>query len=139
MWAASPDRAHLTLALPLVRGERAPSGAIRMTKLTFGYLSDFRNPAQWRRPWAELYADILDFAAHTETLGFDGAWVPEHHGADDGYMPSPLVALAAIAARTKTIKLGSAIALAPLYHRSEERRVGKECVSTCRSRWSPLH
>src|SRR3546814_1851459 len=27
-----------------------------------------------------------------------------------------------------------------LYHlRSEERRVGKECVSTCRSRWSPYH
>src|SRR3546814_17104862 len=23
--------------------------------------------------------------------------------------------------------------------RSEERRVGKECVSTCRSRWAPLH
>src|SRR3546814_14273795 len=23
--------------------------------------------------------------------------------------------------------------------RSEERRVGKECVSTCRSRWSPAH
>src|SRR3546814_12797586 len=30
----------------------------------------------------------------------------------------------------------------PLAHwalRSEERRVGKECVSTCRSRWSPYH
>src|SRR3546814_17868392 len=25
------------------------------------------------------------------------------------------------------------------YNRSEERRVGKECVSTCRSRWSPVH
>src|SRR3546814_17693543 len=25
------------------------------------------------------------------------------------------------------------------YLRSEERRVGKECVSTCRSRWSPDH
>src|SRR3546814_14159142 len=25
------------------------------------------------------------------------------------------------------------------YPRSEERRVGKECVSTCRSRWSPYH
>src|SRR3546814_14969786 len=24
-------------------------------------------------------------------------------------------------------------------HRSEERRVGKECVSTCHSRWSPHH
>src|SRR3546814_19380425 len=26
-----------------------------------------------------------------------------------------------------------------LFLRSEERRVGKECVSTCRSRWSPYH
>src|SRR3546814_7630477 len=26
-----------------------------------------------------------------------------------------------------------------LQRRSEERRVGKECVSTCRSRWSPYH
>src|SRR3546814_11337664 len=25
------------------------------------------------------------------------------------------------------------------HKRSEERRVGKECVSTCRSRWSPYH
>src|SRR3546814_18844497 len=27
----------------------------------------------------------------------------------------------------------------PLRIRSEERRVGKECVSTCRTRWSPYH
>src|SRR3546814_8309137 len=27
----------------------------------------------------------------------------------------------------------------PKADRSEERRVGKECVSTCRSRWSPYH
>src|SRR3546814_7753124 len=27
----------------------------------------------------------------------------------------------------------------PDKERSEERRVGKECVSTCRSRWSPYH
>src|SRR3546814_3346252 len=27
----------------------------------------------------------------------------------------------------------------PVRLRSEERRVGKECVSTCRSRWSPYH
>src|SRR3546814_4779367 len=30
-------------------------------------------------------------------------------------------------------------ALAREQVRSEERRVGKECVSTCRSRWSPYH
>src|SRR3546814_13529941 len=31
------------------------------------------------------------------------------------------------------------LADAILTERSEERRVGKECVSTCRSRWSPYH
>src|SRR3546814_4161936 len=29
--------------------------------------------------------------------------------------------------------------LSTVVTRSEERRVGKECVSTCRSRWSPYH
>jgi len=85
-------------------------------KLTFGYLYDFRNPVQWHQPPADLYAQILEFISWTESLGFEEAWVPEHHGADDAYMPSPLVTLAAIAARTNTIKLGSAVALAPLYH-----------------------
>lgn len=94
-------------------------------KLTFGYLYDFRNPQQWHRPWAELYAQTLDLITWTESIGFEGAWVPEHHGASDGYAPSPLVALAAIAARTKTIKLGSAIALAPLYH---PVRFAEECA-----------
>src|SRR3546814_18351409 len=31
------------------------------------------------------------------------------------------------------------VAISKMPHRSEERRVGKECVSTCRSRWSPYH
>ncbi|MGO9931215.1 MAG: LLM class flavin-dependent oxidoreductase [Steroidobacteraceae bacterium] len=86
------------------------------SKLTFGYLYDFRNPPQWRRPWEDLYAEILDVVSWTEEAGFEGAWVPEHHLADDGYVPSPLIALTAIAARTKRLKLGSGIALAPLYH-----------------------
>lgn len=85
-------------------------------KLTFGYLYDFRNPPQWRRRSEDLYAEILDVVRWTEQAGFDGAWVPEHHLATDGYMPSPLIALTAMAARTKRLKLGSGIALAPLYH-----------------------
>src|SRR3546814_5855888 len=36
---------------------------------------------------------------------------------------------------SKTV-IASRLNLTP---RSEERRVGKECVSTCRSRWSPYH
>jgi alkanesulfonate monooxygenase SsuD/methylene tetrahydromethanopterin reductase-like flavin-dependent oxidoreductase (luciferase family) len=85
-------------------------------KLTFGYIYDFRNPPQWRKPWAELYAETLEFISWTESIGFAGAWVPEHHMAEDGYIPSPLVALAAIAARTGKIRIGTAIAISPLYH-----------------------
>ena len=94
-------------------------------KLTFGYLYDFRNPPQWPTRWADLYAATLDVIAWSETVGFEGAWVPEHHGAEDGYMPAPNLMLAAIAARTRRIRLGSAIALAPLYH---PVRFAEECA-----------
>src|SRR3546814_6080187 len=41
--------------------------------------------------------------------------------------------------RGQTNTLISCALLNALGSRSEERRVGKECVSTCRSRWSPEH
>jgi alkanesulfonate monooxygenase SsuD/methylene tetrahydromethanopterin reductase-like flavin-dependent oxidoreductase (luciferase family) len=85
-------------------------------KLTFGYIYDFRNPEPFRRPWADLYAETLDFVAWTETLGFEGAWIPEHHVADDGYIPSPFTVMGGIAARTKRLTIGTCIALGPLYH-----------------------
>jgi alkanesulfonate monooxygenase SsuD/methylene tetrahydromethanopterin reductase-like flavin-dependent oxidoreductase (luciferase family) len=95
-------------------------------KLTFGYLYDFRNPESWRKPWTQLYAEIIDLIAWSETAGFKGAWLPEHHCAEDGYLASPMVTLAAVAARTKTINIGSAVALAPLYH---PVRFAEECAA----------
>ena len=86
-----------------------------MSRLTFGFLYDFRNPPQWRKSWEVLYAETLDVIAETEAMGFGAAYVPEHHLAEDGYLPSPLTLLAAIAARTKTMRLGTGVALAPLY------------------------
>src|SRR3546814_6733303 len=38
-----------------------------------------------------------------------------------------------------TISIGDTFSEGEILARSEERRVGKECVSTCRSRWSPSH
>ena len=94
-------------------------------RLTFGYLFDFRNPSEFARPAAELYAETLDLIAWTEGIGFEGAWIPEHHVADDGYMPAPNLILAAIAARTSRIRIGSAVALAPLY---DPVRFAEECA-----------
>lgn len=93
--------------------------------LSFGYLYDFRNPTQWHRPWGDVYAETLDVVAWTESAGFGGAWVPEHHGAPDGYLPSPNLALAAMAARTSTIRLGAGLAIGPLYH---PVRFAEECA-----------
>src|SRR3546814_20003580 len=39
----------------------------------------------------------------------------------------------------RTAVVDPAVGPPVLAERSEERRVGKECVSTCRSRWSPYH
>jgi alkanesulfonate monooxygenase SsuD/methylene tetrahydromethanopterin reductase-like flavin-dependent oxidoreductase (luciferase family) len=94
-------------------------------RLDFGYLYDFRNPRHWERSWSDVYAENLDVIAWSETVGFSGAWVPEHHNASDGYQPAPMVALAAIAARTDTLRLGSAVSLGPLYH---PVRFAEECA-----------
>ena len=40
---------------------------------------------------------------------------------------------------TSLVMVNSVCGCAGGIARSEERRVGKECVSTCRSRWSPYH
>ncbi len=50
-----------------------------------------------------------------ERLGYDSVSIAEHHNAI-GYVPLPLIALAAIAARTKRLLLGSNIVILPLYH-----------------------
>jgi alkanesulfonate monooxygenase SsuD/methylene tetrahydromethanopterin reductase-like flavin-dependent oxidoreductase (luciferase family) len=68
------------------------------------------------QPWTELYADTLAMAEEAERLGYDGVWVSEHHFTDDGYMSALLPMLAAIAARTERVALGTNVALAPLYH-----------------------
>lgn len=85
-------------------------------KLTFGYIYDFRNPPQWHRDWGSHYAELIDFAVWTEGQGFDAAWFPEHHIASDGYLPAPLIAASAVAARTSSLRVGTAVALAPLYN-----------------------
>lgn len=84
--------------------------------LRFGYGFDFRNPKQWFKPWHQFYSDLIDFIVWTESLGFGGVWLAEHHGIEDGYLPSPLTVGTWIAARTRTMRIDTGVALAPFYH-----------------------
>ena len=55
------------------------------------------------RTFAQEYRDTVELARLAEQVGFDSAWVSEHHGASDGYLPSLLVFLAALAQATTRI------------------------------------
>lgn len=78
-----------------------------------GLYFDFRNPAPWHRPWTEHYASTLEFIEEADRRGIGSIWVTEHHFFDDGYLPQPLTMAAAIAARTRSARLGTAIVIAP--------------------------
>ncbi len=62
------------------------------------------------------HRDVVPVAVAAERAGFDSFWVSEHHGLPDGYLPSPLTVLAALAPATRTITLGTGLLLAPLHH-----------------------
>jgi alkanesulfonate monooxygenase SsuD/methylene tetrahydromethanopterin reductase-like flavin-dependent oxidoreductase (luciferase family) len=81
----------------------------------FGLRFDFRNPAFAGTTMAERYAAALDMVEWAEDQGFVIVLLSEHHGSDDGYLPSPLTMAAAIAARTKRIRIQIAAIVAPFY------------------------
>jgi alkanesulfonate monooxygenase SsuD/methylene tetrahydromethanopterin reductase-like flavin-dependent oxidoreductase (luciferase family) len=85
-------------------------------QVNFGLWYDFRNPPQWQMPFEQLYAESLDQIVEAERLGFDSAWITEHHFCDDGYTPSPMVIGAAIGARTKRLHLGTNLMVLPLHN-----------------------
>jgi len=61
------------------------------------------------------FAELLEQAVAAEELGYDAIWVTEHHSAF-GVVGSPAVLLAAIAMKTRRVRLGSMAAILP-YHR----------------------
>jgi alkanesulfonate monooxygenase SsuD/methylene tetrahydromethanopterin reductase-like flavin-dependent oxidoreductase (luciferase family) len=84
--------------------------------LRFGLWYAFRNPAAWRRPFPELYAEVFEQIRWAEGIGFDDVWLTEHHFCEDGHAPSILPLAAAIAALTSRIRIGTGVLLLPLHN-----------------------
>jgi probable F420-dependent oxidoreductase len=91
--------------------------------MNFGLLMSFRNSSRNELSYSELYRKHVDLCVEAEDLGFDTIWLTEHHMVDDGYSPNMMTLAAAIAARTKRIRIGTFVLLMPLHdplHVAEE-------------------
>ncbi len=81
----------------------------------FGLRFDFRNPAFGNASMADRYAAAIEMAEWADNLGCINILVSEHHGSADGYIPSPLPMVAAMAARTTNVRFLVGALIAPFY------------------------
>jgi alkanesulfonate monooxygenase SsuD/methylene tetrahydromethanopterin reductase-like flavin-dependent oxidoreductase (luciferase family) len=66
---------------------------------------------------ARRYRELIDECVEADRLGFDTVWLAEVHFAPRfSLMPAPMMLLAAIAERTRRLRLGLAVNLLPLHH-----------------------
>ena len=83
--------------------------------MPFGLRFDLRNPEFAHTSMADRYDAALGMAEWAERLGCLSVAVSEHHGSPDGYLPSPIPLLAAMAARTSSVRLMVAALVAPFH------------------------
>jgi alkanesulfonate monooxygenase SsuD/methylene tetrahydromethanopterin reductase-like flavin-dependent oxidoreductase (luciferase family) len=76
---------------------------------------DLRAPDFATGTMAERYATCLEQCSFAEQRGIGMAVVSEHHGVNDGYLPSPLVLAGAIASRTTSMMVSISALLVPLH------------------------
>ena len=85
--------------------------------MKFGYFTLSDNHYEGNpRSANQFVADILDEAVYADELGYHSAWIGEHHFNALGVLSCPDLVLAALAARTKQIRLAPAVTVLPLHH-----------------------
>lgn len=84
--------------------------------MNIGLYFDLRNPPEWPADPAQLYGFTLEMCEEADRLGCHSIWLTEHHLFDDGYLPQPLTFASAVAARTRRVRIGTGITIAPLHH-----------------------
>jgi alkanesulfonate monooxygenase SsuD/methylene tetrahydromethanopterin reductase-like flavin-dependent oxidoreductase (luciferase family) len=96
--------------------EGTPVVVTTQRNIEFGVTFDFRNVAPEKRSLSDVYAETFELIALADELGLDHVYLTEHHFVDDGYCPSLLPLAAAVAARTRRIRISSYVFLLPLHH-----------------------
>jgi alkanesulfonate monooxygenase SsuD/methylene tetrahydromethanopterin reductase-like flavin-dependent oxidoreductase (luciferase family) len=76
---------------------------------------DLRAPDFAASPDA-LYQTCIEQCETADGWGFERAFFAEHHGSEDRYCPAPVTIAAAVASRTRRLRLSPAALLAPLHH-----------------------
>src|SRR5262245_24932788 len=76
---------------------------------------DMRAPA-FGAPAPALYRAAVEMSAWGDRCGFSTVYLAEHHGAEDGYLPSPMVLGAAIAGATHHVVIHLSALLPVLHH-----------------------
>jgi alkanesulfonate monooxygenase SsuD/methylene tetrahydromethanopterin reductase-like flavin-dependent oxidoreductase (luciferase family) len=76
---------------------------------------DLRNPAFAGVSTEDRLRAALDMAAWADERGGVSISISEHHCSPDGYLPSPVVFAAALAARTRNVRISIGALVAPLY------------------------
>lgn len=82
--------------------------------MKFGIMNLF--PAGWGENDHEVFEHTLEEIEAADEMGFDSVWLAEHHFSRYGILGDPLNFGAAIAARTKHITIGTAVAVVPFHH-----------------------
>ncbi len=75
---------------------------------------DMRAPA-FGAPITELYDAMLEMSAFADEMGATRIGVMEHHGSEDGYLPTPFVLAGGVAARTKQARIAITAVIFPLH------------------------
>jgi alkanesulfonate monooxygenase SsuD/methylene tetrahydromethanopterin reductase-like flavin-dependent oxidoreductase (luciferase family) len=92
------------------------ANSLNVLVVQIGFLADLRNPLAWERPSSRHYGKVLELAEEADRLGAGAIFLGEHHLTEDGYIPQPLIFAAAVAARTKRIRVGPGVLIAPFRH-----------------------
>jgi len=82
--------------------------------MNFGTFLLMQSPSA--RSSKEIYSRAVDVAQAAERLGFNNIWLAEHHFSTYGYLSRPVQLATYIAAKTKRLRVGTAVIVVPLHH-----------------------